>query len=448
MDEYVLRKESQFKNYGRRLSKDFPNAHIRAVPTPEVSLDDDVCSADSLLPEDEHQLALSTKSDGRAAPKLSDTRIAQALDEHVPSSSTNPSFVDPFSASAIDPVAVAPHEGIKRRPTLASIFGVGNHRSKFSVDTRSDWNGSNRMVKNEPDAKNERLAVDREIVGSVQRPQHHPGHSRRASLRQIKFTSDIRRRALRGWLRDTLSIRTVGHHPETAAFLLLGSVIPEEKDLLDIRQREKIDEERRTKRVLVAQGAAERSKTIHDWWSDVKNEFVNGEGVQNLSKALKEYKTVEELPVRFQKGLEWIRMNIAEGLHELLVIGNQSDILFGKLLGLNAAFPWSMVKSALKIKRPNLMGKALLEIFLAKRLNGGKSKHSVIQRLIEIAINETEGSSMEVERRINSCRARIQSLTMCEKIIKFVHASNDLKNLFRQYAGVIYFDSHFQQRKS
>jgi len=434
LDEYVLRKESQFKNYGRRLSKDFPNAHIRAVPTPEVSLDDDVFAADSLLPEDENQLALATKSDGRAASKLSDTRIAQALDEHGPSSSTNPCFMDPFSASAIEPVPVAPHEGIKRRPTLASIFGVGNHRSKFSVDTRSDWNGSNRMMKNEPNAKNERLNFDREIVGSAQRPQHHPSHSRRASLRQIKFTSDIHRRALRGWLRDTLSIRTVGHHPETAAFLLLGSVVPEEKDLLDIRQREKIDEERRTKRVLVAQGAAERSKTIHDWWSDVKSEFVNGDGVQNLSKALKEYKTVEELPVRFQKGLEWIRMNIAEGLHELLVIGNQSDILFGKLLGLNAAFPWSMIKNALKIKRPNLMGKALLEIFLAKRLNVGKSKHSVIQRLIEIAINETEGSSMEVERRINACRARIQSLTMCEKIIKFVHASNDIKNLFRQYA--------------
>lgn len=35
---------------------------------------------------------------------------------------------------------------------------------------------------------------------------------------------DPRRRALRAWLRDTLSIRSVGHHKETAAFLLLGSI--------------------------------------------------------------------------------------------------------------------------------------------------------------------------------------------------------------------------------
>jgi len=69
-------------------------------------------------------------------------------------------------------------------------------------------------------------------------------------------------------------------------------------------------------------------------------------------------------------------------------------------------------------------------------------------RLIEIAINETEGSSMEVERRINACRAQIQSLTMCEKIIKFVHASNDINNLFRQYAAVIFFTLTFNEKKA
>ncbi|KAI7944396.1 hypothetical protein MJO28_010091 [Puccinia striiformis f. sp. tritici] len=437
LDEYVLRKESQFKDYYRRLSKDFPNAHIRAVPSPEISLEDDLFSLDALLQEDGQQPTLADRSDGfddgLAPRKSTETRIVLPLTEHGPSLSGNPCFVDPFSALPLDQAPAIAHDGYKRRATLASIFGVGNHKSKFSVDTRSDWNGSNKMGKKPTEVKNERAHVDREIVGSSKK-SHHPGHSRRGSLRQIKVSPDTHRRALRGWLRDTLSIRTVGHHPETAAFLLLGSVVPEEKDLIDIRQRETIDEERRKRRVQVAQGAAERSKTIHEWWSDVKNEFVNGEGVENFSKALKQGTTIEELPVRFQKALEWIRMNVAEGLHELLVIGNQSDILFGKLLGLNAALPWSLIKNVLKIKKPHVMSKALLEVFLAKKLNMGKSKHSVIQRLMEIAINETEGNSFETERRIQACRARIQSLTMCEKIIKFVHASKDLKNLFRQYS--------------
>ncbi|WAQ88583.1 hypothetical protein PtA15_10A2 [Puccinia triticina] len=437
LDEYVLRKESQFKNYCRRLSKDFPNAHVRAVPPPEISLEDDLSSLDALLQEDEHQLVLSNRSDGFGkvvVPQISsESRMVQPLSDLNPNLSGNPCFVDPFTSLPVSQEPVIAHEEIKRRATLASIFGVGNHKSKFSLDTRSDWNGSNRMGKNLTDARNERVTVDREIVGSAKQPKH-PGHSRRGSLRQIKVSSDTHRRALRGWLRDTLSIRAVGHHPETAAFLLLGSVVPEEKDLLDIRQREMIDEERRNERLQVAQGAAERSKTIHEWWSEMKNEFVDGEGLQNLSNALKQGSSVEELPLRFQKALEWIRMNIAEGLHELLVIGNQSDILFGKLLGLNAAIPWSLIKNVLKIKKPNLMCKALLEVFLNKKSSLGKSKPSVIQRLIEIAINETEGSFVEVERRIQACRARIQSLTMCEKIIKFVHASKDLKNLFRRYS--------------
>ncbi|KAI9625604.1 hypothetical protein KEM48_010866 [Puccinia striiformis f. sp. tritici PST-130] len=369
LDEYVLRKESQFKDYYRRLSKDFPNAHIRAVPSPEISLEDDLFSLDALLQEDGQQPTLAERSDGfddgLAPRKSTETRIMLPLTEHGPSLSA--------------------HDGYKRRATLASIFGVGNHKSKFSVDTRSDWNGSNKMGKKPTEVKNERAHVDREIVGSSKK-SHHPGHSRRGSLRQI-------------------------------------NVVPEEKDLIDIRQRETIDEERRKRRVQVAQGAAERSKTIHEWWSDVKNEFVNGEGV-HYRRATRE--------VSESTGVD--PKNVAEGLHELLVIGNQSDILFGKLLGLNAALPWSLIKNVLKIKKPHVMSKALLEVFLAKKLNMGKSKHSVIQRLMEIAINETEGNSFETERRIQACRARIQSLTMCEKIIKFVHASKDLKNLFRQYS--------------
>lgn len=41
---------------------------------------------------------------------------------------------------------------------------------------------------------------------------------------------DPRRRALRAWLRDTLSVRLVGHHKETAAFLLLGPIVPRDSE--------------------------------------------------------------------------------------------------------------------------------------------------------------------------------------------------------------------------
>lgn len=87
---------------------------------------------------------------------------------------------------------------------------------------------------------------------------------------------DAERRALRGWLRDTLSIRTVGHHRETAAFLLLGGVRLKEPDMRDVSARQRVDEMRRNGRVSVAQGAADRAKVAHTVWSSVLRECIEG----------------------------------------------------------------------------------------------------------------------------------------------------------------------------
>lgn len=430
LDEYVLRKESQFKKYCVRLSKCFPNAHIRSIPSHEVGSENGVTSLEGLLREDGDQLIPDPKLDDveieAAFRQAFPTKIDQSLVDFQSRSHANPLFLDPFSSKPLNEVAVPVGEVPRRRATLASLFGIGNHKSKFSVDTRSDWNDFPGFARTKP--KHELVEHDREIVGSSKAPH------RRRSLGRSKDSSDAQRRALRDWLRDALSIRTVGHDPKTAAFLLLGSIVPEETDLLDIRHRGNIDEQRRRKRIEVAQGAAERAKAVHECWCEVKNEFVSGKGVHNLSKALRECSTIEGLPIRFQRALEWLRMNLSEALNELLVTGNQSDVLFRKLLAFHAALPWSLLKNVLKTKKPNLICKALLEVFLSKRLNLGRSKHSLIHRLIGIALDEVEDSPAAAERRIQACRARIQSLTMCEKIIKFVHAAKHLKDLFRHYS--------------
>jgi hypothetical protein len=105
------------------------------------------------------------------------------------------------------------------------------------------------------------------------------GHSNTSLLDLQRLPPyDPQRRALRSWLRDTLSIRTVGHHKETAAFLLLGAIRPKEKDIRDMQKRTLIDEARRQGRVNIAQGAAERTRVMHEWWVAVESECVNGGG--------------------------------------------------------------------------------------------------------------------------------------------------------------------------
>lgn len=52
--------------------------------------------------------------------------------------------------------------------------------------------------------------------------------------------------------------------------------------------------------------------------------------------------------------------------------GNTSGALFGKIKALHAAFPYFLVKGALKIGKSKLMAKVLQEILLARPL-GSKS---------------------------------------------------------------------------
>lgn len=81
------------------------------------------------------------------------------------------------------------------------------------------------------------------------------------------------------------------------------------------------------------------------------------------------------------------------------------------------------------------MYKALTDVLFSNKLTivGGKDNRSVLEKLIDVAVNEVDSGSHGQER-LHACRSRIQSLTMCEKLVKYVYSSRKIKDLFRNYA--------------
>ncbi|KAG0145583.1 hypothetical protein CROQUDRAFT_78698 [Cronartium quercuum f. sp. fusiforme G11] len=456
MDEYVLRDESHFKRYLAVLDKEFPSAVIRRIPDSNIRPEDDVIDpeevADFFLrptpasgnfsPDGHGDDAEDKNEVGKQRHRTMSVGASYRINIQPPSTfnttrTTNKARtfskgLDSRNIETQNKSLLSPNTGgsIRRRNTLGSLFRVGNHQSRFSLETSSDHSF---LYQTKPTLPADRAELDKDLSRSSKKTNNFSSHmSRKLSIRSSNASVDAHRRALRGWLRDTLSIRMVGHHRETAAFLLLGSIVPKESDLLEIRQRETIDHDRRQRRILVAQGAAERAKVIHEWWTEVVEEFVNGNGLNNLSDAIRQCRTIEDLPVRFQKSIEWLQMNLAQGIHDMLVIGEQSDVFFEKLLSFNTAFPWFLLRNVFKIPKTKLMCKALMEVLLSKKAT--MKKKSVIQRLINISINEEEEDPLGMQKRIQACRARIQSLTMCEKLIKFAYGTRETKQLLRQYA--------------
>ncbi|KAH9811370.1 hypothetical protein DFH28DRAFT_1131315 [Melampsora americana] len=406
MDEYVLRDESHFKRYLAVLDKEFPDAVIRRIPTSDIRPEDDVIDPVEvtdffLRPNLEVNRVSERRANFTADHNEHPNGPAWMINVQPPSTinTTPTNYQHGFSGVRTDEdtrtdgfqkrlsSSVTPTSSIRRRNTLGSLFRGGNHHSKFSIETPTD-HGIQMQTK--PSHLTDTIRVNEEPTGAVNSNKFGTDLARKMSRRSSKASHDAHRRALRGWLRDTLSIRMVGHHRETAAFLLLNSIIPKEIDLLEIRDREAVDRDRRERRILVAQGAAERAKLIHEWWREVVEEFVNGNGLSNLSDEIRKCRKVDELPTRFRKSLEWIQMNVAQGIHDLLVIGEQSDVFFEKLLSLNSSFPWFFFKNILKIPKTNLMCKALVELLFFKKGALNKDKKSLMQRLINIAINEDE----------------------------------------------------------
>ncbi|SCZ97985.1 BZ3500_MvSof-1268-A1-R1_Chr3-3g06501 [Microbotryum saponariae] len=155
----------------------------------------------------------------------------------------------------------------------------------------------------------------------------------------------------RGRPSPTLSIRTIGHHKETAAFLLLGAIVPKDRDVVDITQ---------------PGGAAERARVARAHWDAVARECINGDGFVAISDALRNVSDIEKLPARYFKTIESLRFTLAQGLYDLFVGGEASGPIFTKLKVLHAAFPYFLVKQAFKIGRFKTMSKYLQDILLAR----------------------------------------------------------------------------------
>lgn len=153
-----------------------------------------------------------------------------------------------------------------------------------------------------------------------------------------------------------------------------------------------VDQARRNARVGVAQRAAERVKTLHDAWTSVGEECIHGNGFSEISDALRNAATIEELPPRYVKSIEWLRsrcvflfiiylaiwvdvdriFSLAETLYETLVASPTSGSVFAKLRSLHGAFPYFLVRQAFKISSPSLVTKLLQDILLARPF-GSKS---------------------------------------------------------------------------
>ncbi|KAK4056755.1 hypothetical protein OIO90_002307 [Microbotryomycetes sp. JL221] len=411
LDEYVVRTEAQFVKFQKNLDRTYPAAHIRRVPNAD-SKDDQIvrprsysngsATSVNVVRPAAHRMNSSTSNETRQSRTPSSTKLAAGLKN-----------------AANDPYGPNSNVGDPKRNSNSSVFAKKLRVQSLNGDLPPRTNRGSSIIGAGP---------ARPYSVNSNRSASSLGSRLSLNLDFKKMPPhDGRRRALRAWLRDTLSIRTVGHHKETAAFLLLGSFVPKQSDVNDILKREAIDEARRNARVGVAQGAAQRARATRSMWASVEYECIHGDGIVEISNAIKTTKKIEQLPVKYYKTVETMRYSFAQFLYETFVASESSGTTFAKLRALHQAFPYWLVRQAFKIGRAKTMAKYLQDILLARPF-GSKS---LLQKILAISLDDDPKKLLQ---DINRLRARIASATMCEKIDAFVHDSREKKDVIRRYA--------------
>lgn len=294
------------------MPKHFPNAHLRRIP-PGAPKNDTVI---------------------RPRPSLQTMPSAASLHSAVgtePGSRSHSRLVNGLRAAAADPHGSP--SAMNRPPTRSSVG------STFTRSLRAQ------SVHAQSESKTVRQRRSRAAslsASQLQRPQSAAGSYRSyptsfgsrtvvpAEIGKKMPPHDPRRRALRAWLRDVLSVRGVGHHKETAAFLLAGSIVPRDSEcagvfsplqpsshavlirslarsVIDIAKREAIDDARRNARSNDAYASVESVRVTRELFSVVEDEVIHGEGLGAMSEALRTTRSMDQLPLKYQKVLESLR---------------------------------------------------------------------------------------------------------------------------------------------
>lgn len=201
-----------------QLNKAFPDAHIRRVPVGDPK-DDQIIKPRPQLHGNASSGSLATarpstfRMNSNASRDVRDTQLRSRASQSRLAQGLREAAEDPYAYSS-----TSPHSS--KRNSVSSVFAKTLRAQSLNGDVKA-VRGRRNTVSGPPRPYS---SMSNRSVGSLQ--------SRLAVNLDFKKLPphDPRRRALRAWLRDTLSVEGVGHHKETAAFLLLGPVTPRDSE--------------------------------------------------------------------------------------------------------------------------------------------------------------------------------------------------------------------------
>lgn len=361
---YVIRTESDFYTFSRKLAEVLgPRARIRPVPPRgDTAVHDSIAEeieegnvTSGLSPSStfhgtlpQHKLPLRDALSGYHRSAAGSTSSLQALASPVLPSS--PGFAMRLDGTTTSPV----------RPTNTPFDSQGSlsHLKTANLSTLSFNSVKSASARPRSIDVTELAKGSRGPNGGKDRPSLR-SFSMRSSKSQdsaspgLKLAPDdeARRKQVRAWLRDALSVRGAGHADETNDFLRQDAF--GEKDLKagsrrDVKSRLELDEVLMRERHNSATEAPREIIDLHAELGQLMRECIDGDGVVRIFGKVRETETFSGLPLSYQRLISWTNLQVAQFLFNVFLNSHEAHRNFERFQEFILAVPWKTLSASLR----------------------------------------------------------------------------------------------------
>lgn len=413
---FVVRTESDFYEYARGLAEELGRrSRIRAVPPP----------AGQNVPSETPNLESSVETG--PAPRKAASR-EQIYDDQPGLSAASLAFAPPVRPR---PVRVGSSESIARFKgrNRSSTSLAGSASPRLSSEQLSPTLGQQGQTASPKSTLTEksRFFYRNKAVSSTEINESQTSLSQSIASSTIPpapltLDEEARRKQLRAWLRDALSVRGAGHANETLAFLSNGSF--PEKDIKaatkkDVQQRMEVDD-------MLIKERERSAATAHDEIMELRKEMlllwrncVEGNELTQAHEAVKAHDTFSALPLPYQRVISWTNLQVGQFLHHTFLNSHESRRNFDRATELVQCIPWKHLSLALR-EPTGLM---------IQKVKSSLTHEFILKKILALQLEDVPAKKLDTEVLV--LKKRLGS-TILRKLQGYVHSEEWQRRVVRK----------------
>lgn len=241
-----------------------------------------------------------------------------------------------------------------------------------------------------------------------------------AASNPVTLDEEIRRKQVRAWLRDALSVRGAGHANETLSFLHAESF--GERDLKaatrrDVQIRQEIDDATMQDRESITAEAPQEILELRHEMKQLAYECIENDGLISAWRAVQQHETFGSLPLPYQRFVSWTNLQVASFLHHTFLNSHEARRNFDRFQELVQSIPWKSLSTALR-EPTGLMLQKVLSSF---------QDDFVYKKLLAVMLEDVPPRKVTLE--LDHLKKRLGS-TILRKLESYTNSLDWQKRLF------------------